>query len=1271
VNGNNVLDGDTINLANGTTNVTISAVPTNMSATVDISGASGLVTGSQTCIITVTAEDETVQIYTLTLNVASLAVSLNTFENNPASITNDVQFNIESNSQVFEMKKTSITPNISGNKSVTMLLEGKSFGVENLPANASNIIIGHNTSESTDSFITKIVVLDSDNNQVTTFDPPLSFTLFFPGATTPTIPIYTQTSLEDEPVYETTGTSIGNSLYTFTINHLTYIKPGYSITEIDGWNLRRITTNNPLDRACYINKRNNGDIILAFSVMDYNLHYNLVFSKVSNGTSYGIITGNIPHASLFPIVGTNMPGNRLSSMIIANTVVKDNYIYLLLITSHLYDENRKPSTLSVLKTEFSDQGVFVGMSWSYVQQNVYVSHISGRGGEPESLSAFMEVDSSGNVYVVYLNNNRKIIMYKLNNTGSLSWQLTNQIINTNSVRSVDFKMDISGNIYIAYTDSLRFRLAKFNNAGELIWKSDTNEFIDKTNTGDFIRLGIDGMNNLYVTYYVTSGIGVTKPVFLIFKVVEIEEDGILNCKLEWNMNLSTLYAIITRNISLIPTASTTDVNGNTYITYFYKNNTNTYQKISTMKINSSGAILWDFDYNMGAGGTNHLLPLNPCSHVIYQNNMYIAGSFNHEYNGISRQKFFIQNLRSNDPTAPDIPTNLIATPSSETSITLSWTAPISFGTFSNFDKVTNTDLKNYRVFLNGSLILNTNITSTSYVVTGLTPGVSYTFRVSAINTFDLEGTKSSSVTSTIASVPSAPVIVSADGSGTTATVTWTKPANGGATITGYTVTVNGTDVNVNGENTLTTTLTGLTTQTVYTVTVKAINSIGSSAASAEVKFYLFTFVKDSSILSNTRNLYSSYELKTLDAPLLSYKTSNDKELSIIQARAAAKATNAIFNLTSNQQINLRRNINSSFRSKVDNTNILISSSNISKFLETFNNFSSDLNVATSITFVPQPILRDADGPFVELDVENISSYKAVEIPINCKLILKSGASSVPLKFKGTYYEPWAGGTAINIGDQITVGSTTIKLFAVGSGIFGPGNNDGGGGNGDPYVTTITSDHYKLPCADIPIRFYQGMVGEKQLTVNATLRTVRSTEIIGSNLYSFMELKDKIPRKSQQTVIDRLFGGETMCFFEKVYISYGDSHVLLNIWDRKFAVLAHRGDEIKSRVGSSATPDKYTKEYKNYANTTLTLYCDTAKVHVSIYESAIVRNGIFVEAPHMEAGNGVVVNTLSRADMTIASLLSDECVPNRNTAVNTHRETFVDAHGMRVRTIAHV
>ena len=117
-------------------------------------------------------------------------------------------------------------------------------------------------------------------------------------------------------------------------------------------------------------------------------------------------------------------------------------------------------------------------------------------------------------------------------------------------------------------------------------------------------------------------------------------------------------------------------------------------------------------------------------------------------------------------------------------------------------------------------------------VTGLTNGTAYTFTVTATNSVGTSSPSSASNSVTPKTVPGTPTIGTAIAGDTQASVSFTAPAsNGGAAITGYTVTVSPADVApVNGGGSPIV-VTGLTNGQTYTFTVTASNIAGTGAAS--------------------------------------------------------------------------------------------------------------------------------------------------------------------------------------------------------------------------------------------------------------------------------------------------------------------------------------------------------------------------------------------------------------------------------------------------------
>ncbi|MDG2037132.1 MAG: fibronectin type III domain-containing protein, partial [Luminiphilus sp.] len=170
-----------------------------------------------------------------------------------------------------------------------------------------------------------------------------------------------------------------------------------------------------------------------------------------------------------------------------------------------------------------------------------------------------------------------------------------------------------------------------------------------------------------------------------------------------------------------------------------------------------------------------------------------------------------------------------ATPSAPTATfgngqaTVTWTKPADNGSA----------ITGYTVTSSGGQTCTTNDADTlTCVVTGLTNGTAYTFTVTATNGGGASAASVASSSVTPAGPPATPSAPTAAIGNGQATVTWTKPADNGSTITGYTVTTSGGQTcTTSGADTLTCVVTGLTNGTAYTFTVTATNGGGTSAAS--------------------------------------------------------------------------------------------------------------------------------------------------------------------------------------------------------------------------------------------------------------------------------------------------------------------------------------------------------------------------------------------------------------------------------------------------------
>jgi uncharacterized repeat protein (TIGR02543 family) len=254
------------------------------------------------------------------------------------------------------------------------------------------------------------------------------------------------------------------------------------------------------------------------------------------------------------------------------------------------------------------------------------------------------------------------------------------------------------------------------------------------------------------------------------------------------------------------------------------------------------------------------------------------------------------------------------------------------------------------------------------------------------------------------------------------------------------------------------------------------------------------------------------------------------------------------------------------------------------------------------------------------------------------------------------------------GTSVTLTAQWVASGNGGGVITPPG---GGGGSGDPYMTTVSGTSYKLPTMNGAIRMYQGEVDGKTLTVNATLRTMSSTELQTQNLRSAIELSKTMSPKKVATFMKSICEKEeTLCFFENFYIQHGEKVLAMNVWDQKFKVLHYTGGfetaALKNGDAALAASGVYTKYSGNTIKVTV---AKGAEVFLSCYNSPLVRSGIYVDVPNMAEGNGASVNVLSAADMTLSSLDSVVAVPRRDAkALRVKREMFADHDGTRIRNV---
>ncbi len=180
-----------------------------------------------------------------------------------------------------------------------------------------------------------------------------------------------------------------------------------------------------------------------------------------------------------------------------------------------------------------------------------------------------------------------------------------------------------------------------------------------------------------------------------------------------------------------------------------------------------------------------------------------------------------------DNTAPTAPSVLVASNITDTTVDLSWTA--------STDAVGVTD---YLVYNNGTLLVATGSTATTYQVTGLAPSTAYNLTVRAVDAATNEsGDSNAQAFSTLAAPdttpPSVPTgLASSAITQTTFTLSWAASTDTEGTVSNYQVFQDGASIGFSG-GALFLGVTGLAADTSYDFTVLAIDdSANPSAQSA-------------------------------------------------------------------------------------------------------------------------------------------------------------------------------------------------------------------------------------------------------------------------------------------------------------------------------------------------------------------------------------------------------------------------------------------------------
>ena len=185
----------------------------------------------------------------------------------------------------------------------------------------------------------------------------------------------------------------------------------------------------------------------------------------------------------------------------------------------------------------------------------------------------------------------------------------------------------------------------------------------------------------------------------------------------------------------------------------------------------------------------------------------------------------IDDVKIYSPLAPYSPKNVTAK-SGVGFVNLTWKAPDENGT---------SNVNNYKIYRNGSLIATVPVSQTWYNDTSVSGGINYTYYVTAVSSAG-ESDRSNEVNATPISEPRAPQNLHANAGNGYVNLSWTAPANdGGATIIEYRIYRNGTLIATVPASQLWYNDTNVSNEITYKYYVTAVNSVGEGEKSNEVQ----------------------------------------------------------------------------------------------------------------------------------------------------------------------------------------------------------------------------------------------------------------------------------------------------------------------------------------------------------------------------------------------------------------------------------------------------
>jgi hypothetical protein len=222
-----------------------------------------------------------------------------------------------------------------------------------------------------------------------------------------------------------------------------------------------------------------------------------------------------------------------------------------------------------------------------------------------------------------------------------------------------------------------------------------------------------------------------------------------------------------------------------------------------------------------------------------------------------------------------------------------------------------------------------------------------------------------------------------------------------------------------------------------------------------------------------------------------------------------------------------------------------------------------------------------------------------------------------------------------------------------------------GGGGDPYITTIKGQFYKMDNFTGFFRLVQGELENKQLTINGYCQLDNKSEEDECNetisnllLQKNIDILEKYENIKSGAMVYQTTDLTNQSFIHLFYVRYGDEELIVKIYPRLEIILNNSSYSIdynnSNKKGLGVIP-----MYSNMnSDNSWLITINKLVINLSTYKNPQIRNGFsLINFNSIKNANGILVNTLDKKHSEIDSLYSLEPVHNEDIPFKTQNCEF--------------